>query len=300
MKKQFVITGLMLLAALLPAAAQNTDSLHYYRRADGRRVNIETVSRDSVGIDTLRRIDPMDNGLVTLRDGGNDGSMVLEVAGFGLTLGHTPMQNMAVKPPRIELNLLSDMEFGFTQLTGVDYSGYASGEKDFLDQRLGPSFHFSFSAVQICLSLNRSRTLSLGLGFQYTLDNFRLADNGITLGNRDGRIVPVPLDEPAAKSKAVTSSLGLPVRLIYNPVRHLRITVVAYSDFLLGADAIYKKPKEKHRLSGFRAYQFGVGASVTYRGFGFFGRYGVSPLFRNDAGPDCHTFSFGFAYTLYL
>lgn len=300
MKKQLVITGLLLLFALLPAAAQRTDSMRYYRRADGRRLNIETMNRDSVGIDTLRRIDAMDSGLVTLREGGNDGSVVLEVAGFGLTLGHTPMQKMELKSPRVELNILSDMEFGFTQLTGVDYSDYAAGEKDFLDQRLGPSFHFSFSAVQLCLSLNRSRTLSLGLGFQYTLDNFRLADNGITLGNWDGRIVPVALDEPADKSKVVTSSLGIPVRLIYRPAKHFRITAVAYSDFLLGADAIYKKPKEKNSLSGFRSYQFGLGASVAYRGFGFYGRYGLTPLFKNNAGPACHTFSFGFSYTLSL
>lgn len=160
--------------------------------------------------------------------------MVLEVAGFGLRLGHTPMQKMEVKSPRVWLNLLSDMEFGFTQLTGVDYSGYAPGEAGFLDQRLGPSFHFSFSVMQICLSLNRSRTLSLGLGLQYTLDNIRLADSGITLGNIGGRLVPVALDEPADKSKAVTSSLGIPVRLIYEPVKRLRITAVAYSDFMLG------------------------------------------------------------------
>ena len=154
--------------------------------------------------------------------------------------------------------------------------------------------------IQICLSLNRSRTLSLGLGLQYTLDNIRLADSGITLGNIGGRLVPVALDEPADKSKAVTSSLGIPVRLIYEPVKRLRITAVAYSDFMLGADAIYKKPKEKHSLSGFRAYQFGLGASVAYSGFGLYARYGITPLFKHDAGPDCHTVSFGFAYSLSL
>ena len=189
MKKLFVFAGVLLLA-FSPVAAQNADSVSF-RRADGKPVTIETVDRDSLGIDTLRRIDTVDNGLVTLRDGGRDGSMVLEVAGVGLRLGHTPMQKMEVKSPRVWLNLLSDMEFGFTQLTGVDYSGYAPGEAGFLDQRLGPSFHFSFSVMQICLSLNRSRTLSLGLGLQYTLDNIRLADSGITLGNIGGRLVPV-------------------------------------------------------------------------------------------------------------
>lgn len=53
-------------------------------------------------------------------------------------------------------------------------------------------------------------------------------------------------------------------------------------------------------MSGFRAYQFGLGASVAYRGFGLYARYGITPLFKHDAGPDCHTVSFGFAYSLSL
>lgn len=53
-------------------------------------------------------------------------------------------------------------------------------------------------------------------------------------------------------------------------------------------------------MSGFRAYQFGLGASVAYSGFGLYARYGITPLFKHDAGPDCHTVSFGFAYSLSL
>lgn len=67
MKKLFVFAGVLLLA-FSPVAAQNADSVRF-RRADGKPVTIETVDRDSLGIDTLRRIDTVDNGLVTLRDG---------------------------------------------------------------------------------------------------------------------------------------------------------------------------------------------------------------------------------------
>ena len=66
MKKLFVFAGVLLLA-FSPVAAQNADSVSF-RRADGKPVTIETVDRDSLGIDTLRRIDTVDNGLVTLRD----------------------------------------------------------------------------------------------------------------------------------------------------------------------------------------------------------------------------------------
>ena len=232
------------------------------------------IRRESIRSGGLIR---WDSDLIRLRDGGRDGNMILEVAGFGLTLGHTPMQRMELKKPRVWFNAFSNIELGFTQLVGVDYSGYASGEKGFLDQRLGSSFHFSFSAVQLRLALNRSRSLCLGVGMQYTLDNYRLSDNTITLGNDGGRVVPVALDEPAGKSKAVTSSLGIPVRLTYTPAKHLRITAVAYSDFLLGADAIYKKPKEKNSLSGF------TGLSVRGRSQCQLSRFRVLHPLRRDS-----------------
>ena len=92
MKKLFVCTGALLLLAVSPAgaqffissapahevaAAQKADSA-CFRRADGKPVAIETVERDSTGIDTLRRIDTVDSDLIRLRDGGRDGNMILE------------------------------------------------------------------------------------------------------------------------------------------------------------------------------------------------------------------------------
>ncbi|WP_295937216.1 outer membrane beta-barrel protein [uncultured Alistipes sp.] len=302
MKKTCLLTGILIMLAFLPAPAQNKDSKRS-RKAKNEippppQVTIETIDRDSLGIDTLRRIDMFDSGLIQLRDAGSDGNMILEVAGFGITLGHTPAQKAAVKPSKMKLQLLANFELGFTQLTGVDYAGYLPEQKDFLDQQLGPSFHFSFSIVQFKFALNRSRSLNLAVGMQYTVDNFRLNDKSVTLGKVDGRIVPVQLERPADKSKLRTTSLGIPLRLIYSPAKHVRISAIAYSDFMLGADAIYKKPKQKHGLSGLRTYQFGVGASVSYYGVGIFARYGLIPVFKNNVGPDCHMLTFGFSLAM--
>lgn len=74
MKKLFVFAGVLLLA-FSPVAAQNADSVSF-RRADGKPVTIETVDRDSLGIDTLRRIDTDRQRPGEPRDGGRDGSMV--------------------------------------------------------------------------------------------------------------------------------------------------------------------------------------------------------------------------------
>ena len=92
MNKLYAILGVLLLTvSSVSAQKSGTDSR---RASSGESVAIETITRDSLGIDTLRRIDAVDNGLLTLRSGGRDGSMMLEVAGFGLRLGQTPMQKM--------------------------------------------------------------------------------------------------------------------------------------------------------------------------------------------------------------
>lgn len=258
---------------------------------------VEAADRGTTGIDTLRRLDPVENPLVRLRDAEEDGSLVLEAGGFGLRLGRTHMQKEMARNPRFWGELFTDMQFGFTRLTGVDYAGYAPDERGFLDQRLGSSFHFSFCPTLVCMGLNRSRSLSLGIGLQCTIDNIRLSDNSLTLGNDGGRLIPVRLDEPADKSKIVYTSLGIPLRFAYTPGKRFRLAATLYTDFLLEADAIYKKPKEKHGLRGFRGCQCGAGATVAYAGLGVYARYTFTPLFKEGAGPDCRAFSFGFNYS---
>lgn len=289
----------LLFPLLLPVRAQEPggrDTLS----PDTRRgaLAVETVDREAAGIDTLRCLDPVENPLIRLRDGEGDGSVVLEAGGFGLKLGRTYMQKELARKPRFWGELFTDVQLGFTRLTGMDYSDYGPEAQGFLDQRLGSSFHFSFCPALFCVGLNRSRSLSLGVGLQYTLDNIRLSDPEITLGNDGDRLIPVPLDAPADKSKIVYSSLGIPLRVGYTPGRRFSLAATLYTDFLLGADAIYKKPKEKHGLRGFRGYQCGLGASVCYAGLGFYARYTFTPLFKRGAGPDCRAFSFGFSYSV--
>ena len=57
---------------------------------------VMAMNRDSLGLDTLRRIDTVGNDLMALRGAGREGNVILEVAGFGITLGRarnrsTPM-----------------------------------------------------------------------------------------------------------------------------------------------------------------------------------------------------------------
>ena len=289
---------LLILILLLPylLAAQTVGSPTARRHAN-RELAITTVDRDSVGIDSLRQLDAMGSDLMTLRGNGRESSVVLEVAGFGLTLGRAPEEeydaDMVMKAGRVKLYFFNSGEFGFTKLTGVDYGGYTPEQKGFLDQKLGESVHCAASVMQVQVALNKSRTLYFATDLHFAVDNFRLSDSGIRLGYEERRLVPVALDEPADKSKFVVSSLGIPLRLIYKPFSHFQMSAVAYSDFGIELTSLHKKPRVQYELSGLRTYQFGVGGSVSYYGIGIFVRYGVTPMFRKNAGPECHTLSFG-------
>lgn len=291
MNRQLVITGLFILLTAF-ASAQTADV-----PASGDSVRIATVDRDSLGLDSLQRIDGVDTDLVTMRRAADGEAIVLEVAGFGITLGQGPgrgaEKHKTKSYPRVCGLFFDGLEMGFNTLTGLDYAGYPAETGDFLDVRAGNSFHFGVTPVGLSVGLDRKRQFSFSTGLRYTVDNYRLSDNSITLGRENGMIVPLPLDDKADKSKLRVTSLGIPIQFSYDPVRHLRIAVVGYCDFTLGAKAIYKRPKVKEALSGVNAFQFGLGGSVSYRGFGVYVRYGVSNLFKSDAGPACHPVSFG-------
>ena len=274
MNKQLVITGIFILLGLC-ASAQPADSL---------------------ATDSLRRIGNVDTGPVTMRSA-NDGDMVLEVAGFGITLGRSFQEGNKKQKmksyPRVCGLFFDGIEMGFNTLTGLDYAGYPAGTEDFLDVRAGNSFHLGATLVGLNVDLGKKRKFAFSTGLRYTIDNYRLSDRSITLDRVDGLVRPVTLDERADKSKLRITSLGIPVQFSFDPVRHLRIAVVGYCDFTLGANAIYKRPKVKNGLSGVSPFQFGLGGSVSYRGFGVYARYGVTSLFKDSAGPDCHPVSFG-------
>lgn len=252
----------------------------------------QTVENESFGTDSLRRIDAVNSDLVQLHKG-DKGSMVVEVAGFGITLGQTPEQKRNTMPPRVILIFLNNAEIGFSTLTGVDYAGYSAAEAGFMDLKSWTSYHASFSFFGVQVALNKSRTLYFGADLNFSGDNFRLADNSIRLGYENGALLPVALDKPADKSRFFVYSAGIPLRLIYKPTKDLRIDAIAYCDFPLSISSMYTKPRVQYELKGLNVCQLGVGGSIRYCGVGLYVRYGVTPLFKKSAGPECHQLSAG-------
>ncbi len=260
-----------------------------------QRTATTVVRTDEKSIDTLRRIDPSDSETVRLHETDGKDGLLLEVNGLGLKLGRSYESKTwdELRKSRFGLTFASDIELGFTTLTGVTYDHPHEALPDFLDQTLGSSFHFGFTPIGIWMRLDRKGRSHLQLGMNYSVDNIRLTNPALAVRNDGQLLVPIALDEPAKKSKLRYTSLGIDLRYEWTPNNKLYLGLSTHYDFLMNACSITKKPKEKTDLSGFSTFRFGVGASVSYRFLGLFVRYSPTSLFKSSSGLRAQTLSYG-------
>ncbi len=258
------------------------------------------VRTDEKEIDTLRRINPSDSEIVQLHEADKEGNMLLDVNGFRLKLGRSyeskELDEQAKS--RVAATVFSDIEVGFTALTGVAYDRPSDAHSDFLDQKIAYSDHFAIEPIGISVRVGKKNRSFFSLGMEFSFDNIRLTNSSYTLRNDGQLLVPLELDEPVKKSKLRYSTLGFALRYQWRPVDKLFIQLSTHYDFLMSACAITKKPKEKTSLSGFAPFRFGVGATVGYEYFGFFVRYTPTSLFKSSSGLRAQTLSFGLTINL--
>lgn len=278
-----------------------TDSAVAAWRSDDSQTAVR-MTADSLSVDrrdNLTRLDPVDTQLAVLRSSSDEGEVVLEVAGFGITLSGSSDEWLRPADPdkprsRVSPTLLSGSEYGFIIPTGLGYGAYPAGKAGFFDLRSGKSFHLSSTLIGLNVEMGRRRLFRFSTGLRYTIDNYRLSDTSVTLGNEAGTVVPVALDEPADKSKLRVTSLGVPLTFSCRAARNLSVALTGYFDFTMGANAIYKRPKVKNPLAGVNAFRFGVGAAIAYHTVGVYVRYSVTPLFESHVGPEICPLSIGF------
>ena len=277
-----------------------------WRSDDCQTVVRMTATADSLSVDrrdSLARFDPVETQLAVLRSSSDDGEVVLEVAGFGITLSGSSDEWLRPADPdkprsRVSPTLLSGSEYGFIIPTGLGYGAYPAGKAGFFDLRSGKSFHLSSTLIGLNVEMGRRRLFRFSTGLRYTIDNYRLSDTSVTLGNEAGTVVPVALDEPADKSKLRVTSLGVPLTFSCRAARNLSVALTGYFDFTMGANAIYKRPKVKNSLDGVNTFRFGVGAAIAYHSVGVYVRYSVTPLFELNVGPTVRPLSIGLCLDL--
>ena len=130
MYKGLAVTGFFLLFSLLSATAQPCDSLRHLSPSPSPSPSPSAEAGEPIG--------EVESSLVTMRRGSDNNSVVLEVAGFGITLSgltdeRLKQRDSLIRRSRVNLILLGNRETGFNILTGLDYGAYPAGTEKFFD-----------------------------------------------------------------------------------------------------------------------------------------------------------------------
>ncbi len=198
---------------------------------------------------------------------------ILSIAGFQFTFGEN--KKPEVKPvkraptPLATSKWLSNLRYGFNHLNNNILAPL----------RNGASFHFSIELTSIELFINRSRTVSLETGIQYVYSDIVFQDK-ISLRNVNGILTTFPVYGEVKKSKLAAYYIGVPLHLNISLGGGTEMSLTGYVNYLTQPFTKVKGVSGKEYFDGLKDFQYGVGASVTYDGFGIFCMYALSPLFE--------------------
>ncbi len=194
----------------------------------------------------------------------------------------------------VRFEWLRQINIGFSALTGINYYGNWAENScpDFLQQSVGKNFTFSFDAVNFNFRLSPDRMFELAAGMRFTFIDYVFKDPRYTLINLNGKPWPSATPDGVRKSKVHADYIGLPVDFVFNYGRFSAYAGIT-AEILLGAFAKYKDPCTRWTLSGVNPFRSVVEVGMTYRHFGIFANYAISPLYSPGVGSDARSLSFG-------
>jgi hypothetical protein len=196
----------------------------------------------------------------------------------------------------------SGFELGFNGLANKDYSLYPPTDADFmeLDQPKSMEVNLNFLEYNILLNDN---SIGLVTGMGFSMNNYRF-DNDLTIAKgTNGNVEPryATEEEKMEKSKLTVSYLTVPLLLEFQIPVNGRSNRLFISAGLIGGINLgshtkikYDDSKEKERGS-FNINPFKCSATVRagLKDLSLYASYGLTPLFKEDKGPELFPFSIG-------
>ncbi len=194
------------------------------------------------------------------------------------------------------------VEIGMNMFSRTDYSMY--GGDEFFDLIPGKSLTWNFNFAEWAFN-NEENNFALVTGLGFSFSDYRF-DQPITVEKQDGVLVPVSLEGYGnlKKSKLTMSYLTAPLLLeAKTPLRmggsKLYLAGGVIGGLHIGSHTKYKYDGNKEKYRGnFNLAQFKC--DLTGRiGFGdlcLFVNYGLTPLFKNDKGPELYPLMLGVSF----
>ena len=214
----------------------------------------------------------------------------ISIAGFNITLGE---EGQADKPKakRVTTNFVS-VYLGYNVFTyKPNYGNWADLPNFMADNTYGWRLGCEPFCVQV--SLDRRQSVFFRVAMNTYVDVFRFNEAMTLINDENGYLMPQNIEGTVKKSRMSNSYLGLCAGLGFR-ISRLKLMFDFNTDLLTGSTTMYKNPKKTwNDISGFNNIRYKIGASATVNGFGIYGDYSLTPLFRDGTGNDGSIISFG-------
>ena len=196
------------------------------------------------------------------------------------------------------------VDFGFNAFLNKDYSGY---ETEFMDNDVFRSNSTYINLIQQSISLQHNRnTIGLVTGLGVNFQSYRLDQNTTIERLPNDVIVPKQLYfDDNQKSKLSIISLTVPLLTEFQiPINHydnrLYLSTGLYLGYRLSSHTKIKyriERKEKLKVPdhySLHDFKYGLMFRAGYRWINVFATYELTPLFKENKGPELTPFTFGF------
>jgi hypothetical protein len=190
-------------------------------------------------------------------------------------------------------------ELGVNGFRDADYSMVEGDGFMDLDQPKSLEVNINFMEYNIAL---KEHSIGLVTGMGWTMNNYKF-DNQVTIDKGDdGIIVPLEVDADGfKKSKLTVSYLTVPLLLEFQVPVNGRSNQLFVSGGVIGGINLgsHTKVKDKDSKSKDRGsfniepFKYALTARVGLKDINLYANYSLSPLFKEDKGPELFPFTIG-------
>ena len=204
-----------------------------------------------------------------------------------------------------------NIDLGFNAFTGTEKEYKNPTNAEVVDYDLKPvgSRYVSLNWVTGSRIGGANSPVRIQSGLEFNFNNF-MFDNNVRIANENNQVVFYKDEElNLDKSKLTATYVTVPLMMglnFKNAKGKDGFSVMAggYAGYRIGshtkikyADEEGDTKKDKARGSyNLQDYQYGLSASIGYRGFNLFTKYNLSELFKENRGPQAQVLSFGISF----
>ena len=190
------------------------------------------------------------------------------------------------------------LELGVNSFYNNNYSLY--GGEEFMELSYPKSLEVNLNFAEFNISLKKDR-IGIVTGMGWSIKNYKF-DSPITIDNINGMIEPIDIEpDNLKKSKLTVSYLTVPLLMEFQiPINgnsnQLYISGGVIGGLNMGSHTKIKHKKSKskdHESFNINPFQYSATGRIGLKNISLYGTYSLSPLFKDNRGPELFPFSIG-------